>query len=219
MLRLSTRLLVLIALVIFATPAAADTPTNDSGQCVSSGQVWLLVVDDTDQVLINECVGTPETGSEALAETGVAIDRTNTGLVCSIGGHPEQCPRSFTGQFWNYHYAQPGQPWTYADQGPDQHHPQPGSIEGWCYNPPGTNSCTPPMLEVIIDGQVQGANRSELEAIGTTDVSENPGDLKLASSATLVWVSGGIAAALVLCGLAVVLIKRRTGQSSTVGGR
>lgn len=220
---ISSLIALLCALLTLPSPAAADGgQTNAVGRCVTDGNVWLLVVDENSDVLINECVGTPESGADALESTGVAVDRTDKGLLCSIGGHPDECPHTFTGQYWNYHHAEPGAAWTFADKGPNQRTPAPGSMEGWCYNRAEEEQCTPPVLEVVIDGEVQlagGLTPADVTDIPVTNLAEDPGDVRMRSDAPVAWVAGAITALAVIGGAAFVVLRRRRAPGDTVGGR
>jgi len=153
---------------LFASPttARADGESNEVGACLASDQVWLLVVTDTDEVLANQCVGAPANGTEALAEAGLELVRDSSNFICTIGGHPEACPATFNGQFWNYYQGTPGQEYAFAMVGADENVPQAGTIEAWCYNSADEQSCTPPYLTIVQDGQEVAAP----EGITTQDL-------------------------------------------------
>lgn len=132
----------------FYEPPPLTPGSNAVGSCLEADQVWLLVV-DVDEVLANQCVGTPASGEEALARGGMQIRFGSGRLICSLSGHPEKCPATFTGSYWNYHHGRAGEPYTYSKDGAATHRPEPGSIEAWCYNGDGEKSCTPPLLTVL----------------------------------------------------------------------
>jgi hypothetical protein len=116
------------------------------GECTRAGQVWLVVVTDTDEVLRSECVGTPRTGRDALTAAGVAVTTGPGGYLCTLAGHPQDCPNRYDGTYWQYWHAEgPGTEWIYSQKGADEHRVAAGSIEGWCRNPRGERHCTPPM--------------------------------------------------------------------------
>lgn len=146
--------LVVIALACLPTPTAADGDgkSNAIGACLSSDQVWLLVVDADGAMLANQCVGTPDDGEAALREGGLAIGRGRGDLVCTLDGHPERCPRTFTGPFWHYYHAVPGEGYVFANLGPRARTPRAGTIEAWCYNAEDEKECTPPELSIVING-------------------------------------------------------------------
>lgn len=150
--RCSWLVLLVAVLACLPTSSAADGETNDIGACLSSDQVWLLVMDADGAVLANQCVGTPGDGETALREGGMAIGRGRSDLVCTLDGHPEQCPRTFTGEFWHYYYSFPGEGYDFADLGPRARTPRPGTIEAWCYNAQDERKCTPPELSIVVDG-------------------------------------------------------------------
>ena len=124
-----------LALTAFAAPLAAHAEDDNAvGACLAADQVWLLVVTDADEVLANECVGTPATGTEALTNAGLELSLDGNGFLCAIGGHPSPCPATFEGQFWNYYQGAAGTEYVYAQTGADENKPKPGTIEAWCYN-------------------------------------------------------------------------------------
>lgn len=150
--RLFLAVIVGIGALLAANPAHADGASNEIGACLESGQVWLLVTTAESDVLANQCVGTPATGIDALAAGGMTLELGKGNLVCTIGGYPEGCPRTFTGTYWAYYQGVPGQAYHYSDKGAQTAIPQPGSIEAWCYNKPTEERCTPPQLNVVRDG-------------------------------------------------------------------
>ena len=164
---------------LFASPttARADGESNEVGACLAEGEVWLLVVTDTDEVLANQCVGTTATGTDALTGAGLELVRDSSNFICAIGGHPEACPATFNGQFWGSYQGTPGQEYAFAMVGPDENVPAPGTIEAWCYNAEGTEGCTPPYLTIVQDGQEvaapAGVTTQDLPVTGAT-TSEEP---------------------------------------------
>ncbi|MDR0960464.1 MAG: hypothetical protein LBM23_08995 [Propionibacteriaceae bacterium] len=129
-----------------AAPAAQAAPTDEEvAACLDAGNVWLEVVDGETSVA-SQCVGQPATGTAALEAAGVVIGRDSTGFICSLGGHPDPCPATFDGNYWQYYTATPGAAWAYATEGSDTAVPQPGSIEGWCYG----DVCTPPAVGGVL---------------------------------------------------------------------
>lgn len=126
--------------------------SNAVGACLDADQVWLLVVDIDGEVMANQCVGTPSSGEEALTAGGMEVEKDN-GLICAISGHPDPCPATFDGSYWNYHHATAGAPYTFSQEGADTRSPSPGDIEAWCYNMPEDESCEPPLLTVMSGGE------------------------------------------------------------------
>ncbi len=145
-------------------PPPAVPSSNAVATCLAAEQVWLLVQDIDGEVLANQCVGTPSSGEEALANGGMQIRFGNGRLICSLSGHPEQCPATFTGSYWNYLHGEAGTPYTYSQEGAANRTPGPGTIEAWCYNEPDEESCTPELLTIIRDGEqitVPGASPAD----------------------------------------------------------
>jgi len=137
-----------------AVVACVGGGSNAIGACLAAGHVWVVVVDETGQVHANQCVGTPSSGEQALADAGMRLEFGRSRLICTIDAHPASCPSRFTGQYWHYYHALPGQGWTYSQQGAGSRKPPPGSIEGWCYNASDQDSCFPPELLITRDGEV-----------------------------------------------------------------
>lgn len=156
-----------VALAACTLPAHAGDGTNDIGRCLEAGEVWLLVVDADGEVLGNQCVGRPSSGSAALHAGGLEIGYGQGKLICTIAGHPERCPTNFDGRFWHYWHGGLDQRYRFSGTGADQYEPPPGSIEAWCYNQPGERRCTPPAPSILIDG-VQRNPTDEVVDLATT---------------------------------------------------
>lgn len=201
--------IVVLTIIFITCPglAQADGRNNEVGSCLSSSQVWLLVVDQNQRVLANQCVGTPSSGSEALRLGGIRVGYSKGNLICTMNDSPESCPRRFTGQFWNYWHAPSGKQLVFSDLGAGNRTPPPGSIEAWCYNRPGTTRCTPPELSVIVDGE----QLSPVEAPVDLPVTHNEPAPVTGSPVTLI-VSAALFAAVLL---GFLLYRKRTaaGQS------
>lgn len=209
----------LIALVLsFVAPLAhAEAPTplpqpsladsNAVGACLAADQVWLFVVDADQRVLANQCVGTPANGEQALRDAGVVIEYGRNDLICTLAGYPEECPSSFDGSFWNYHHASLGEGWRFSDLGAASYEPQPGSIEGWCYNGPDDNRCEPPHLRVVIDGELHAPPGVAEDALADPELIVRapvppPSPLPLATILS-------VAALVLLGGMVAVVFRRR----------
>ncbi|HTW18324.1 MAG TPA: hypothetical protein VMF51_24585 [Nocardioides sp.] len=122
------------------------------GECLGAGQVWLHVQTEDERVLRSECVGTPATGQAALAAAEVDSRESKGGYLCTLAGYPETCPSSFTGQYWQYWYADGlGADWSFSQKGAGARRPTPGGIEGWCYNADDEKRCDLPRLSA--DGE------------------------------------------------------------------
>jgi hypothetical protein len=226
-----------LALTTFAaSPAAHAEDDNAVGACLAAEKVWLLVVTDTDEVLANECVDTPATGTEALTNAGLELSLDGNGFLCAIGGHPSPCPATFEGQFWNYYQGAAGAEYTFSDKGADVAEPKPGTIEAWCYNKAEEKSCTPPYLRIVKDGAEvaapAGVTVQDLAVTGeapaptssatatdspTTAPSEEPA--ADANSRTLPIVLGVVVLAAVAVAILVGKNKKRSGKGGAVGGR
>lgn len=220
-----------IALVVLTTflmalmaPSATAQDSNEVGDCLAEGQVWLLVVDDTQSVIANQCVGNPASGDDALAAAGVDVTRDSSGFICALGGTPAECPETFTGQYWNYNHAQAGEQWSYYEVGSGDSQPAGGSIEGWCYNAEGTESCFPPLLQIVQDGQTvlpAGVSQDEvvdLEVTGQGDAAQDQDDPADEGGISPVVIGVGIAVLVAVVVAWLVVRGRRTGDGVT-GGR
>lgn len=143
-----------VALVGPEDPAGADTTTPPAsaetvGECAAADEVWLHIETESGEVLRSECVGSPTTGRDALAEAEVATTRATGGYFCTLAGHPHSCPRRFSDAYWQYwHAGSVDDPWVFAERGADTRRPVPGGLEGWCYKPTDAERCTLPTLAV-----------------------------------------------------------------------
>ncbi|MCG0377476.1 hypothetical protein, partial [Pseudomonas aeruginosa] len=73
------------------------------GNCLKANKVWVFVITAEDKVLANQCVSSPASGADALKKAGVAVQKSKTGLICTMNDHPATCPKSFNGQYWAYY--------------------------------------------------------------------------------------------------------------------
>ncbi len=225
-------LALLISLVVAPTSLAlAETSpppisegSNAVGACLDAEQVWLLVTDIEGDVLANQCVGTPASGEEALMAAGVDIERAD-GFICSLSGHPDPCPATFTGSYWNYHHATAGSPWAFSEEGAETYAPEPGAIEAWCYNKPDVESCEPPLLTIMSGGEevlVPGADAADYfdpAVTGTSSESVAQSETDPADAGTP-WALVGTGAIVVVGAVTFLLWRRRASTDGTqVGGR
>lgn len=226
-------LLVTVLLTLAGATAWAESPmpqpsqdgANPVGACLADGQVWLFVTDENGEVLANQCVGTPASGTDALDAAGVPYTADAKGFICAIANHPETCPTTFNGQYWNYHHATAGSPWTYYEVGASDSKPEPGAIEGWCYNKADEDSCTPPLLKVVQDGKTvvgEGVNESDLTdpevTADTTAGSTN--DSQSEEGVAAPWTLIAVIGVLVVAAVVVVVVMRRgKTQQGVTGGR
>lgn len=199
------------------SPPPAAEGANAVGACLDAEQVWLFVVDIDGNVLANQCVGTPASGEQALADGGMQMKFSDGRLICSLSGHPEQCPATFTGSYWNYHHGGSGVPYTMSMEGAADRSPAPGDIEAWCYNAPEDESCEPPLLTIVSGGNqvlVPGAESSDYV---DPDVTDNPA---VPVPASTPWALIGTGAVILVGGVAFLLWRRRSGPAEEqVGGR
>lgn len=214
-----------LTFALFSSPstARADGESNEVGACLAAGEVWLLVVTDSDEVLANECVGTPATGTDALVAAGLELGRDGDNFICSIGGHPAQCPAVFAGQYWGSYMGAPGAEYAYAQLGPDENEPQAGTIEAWCYNKADEAECTPPYLTIVQDGQEiaapAGVTTQDLPVTGTSDATD-PAEQDDAQSVGLPWVWIFVAIAVAAgAGVTMYVARKKAGKGDAVGGR
>lgn len=222
-----------IALVFFTTflmtlaaPFAAAQDSNEVGECLADGQVWLLVVDDTQSVIANQCVGNPASGDDALEAAGVEVIRDSSGFICALGGTPAECPETFTGQYWNYNHAQAGEQWAYYEVGSSESQPSGGTIEGWCYNAEGTDSCFPPLLQIVQDGEtivpagVAQDDVVDLEVTGQDDAAQQADESAGADGISPVLVGAGIAVLVAVVAVVAWFVTRgRRTDDGVSGGR
>ena len=215
-----------LALTAFAaSPAAHAEDDNAVGACLAAEKVWLLVVTDTDEVLANECVDTPATGTDALVAAGLELGRDGSNFICSIGGHPSPCPATFNGQFWNYYQGAPGAEYAFSQVGADESKPQPGTIEAWCYNKAEEETCTPPYLKIVQAGQEvaapAGATVQDLPVTGeklTQAPAEQPVPAE-GNSTTMAIVIGVVVLAAVVVVFIVARMRKSGKGDGAVGGR
>lgn len=197
-------------------PPATTQGENAVGSCLGADQVWLFVTAEGGEVLANQCVGNPPSGEDALARGGMQIRFGKGRLICSLSGHPAQCPATFTGSYWNYHRGQPGTPYTYSKEGAENSRPSGGTIEAWCYNGPDEKACTPPALTILLGGQqilIPGTDPVEYVDPAPT---VNPA-VPVPASTPWALISTGVVIAI---GVALVIWRRRNGTGADqVGGR
>ncbi|MFT3887434.1 MAG: hypothetical protein QM713_04630 [Arachnia sp.] len=214
--RAAVRLLAgLVVLLLAALPssARADEGDNEIGACLGSGQVWLLVITDGDQVLANQCVGTPSTGIDALARGGMRLGFGKGTLICSIGGYPDPCPTTWTGAYWAYFQGSPGKDYTYSSLGAESATPVGGAIEAWCYTVPPAKSCTPPQLEIVQGGAAVAPPSGSARAL---PVTQNPA---VSPPSSTPWPTLIVAAVVVAAAVGLVLWKRSSRKDGPRGGR
>lgn len=238
-----SRLLIAVLIGLFSlfglTQAHAQEPApqpsadgaNAVGACLEADQVWLLVVDDSGDVVANECVGNPASGEAALATAGVEVTTDADGFICALGGHPDPCPETFNGQYWGYYTTTAGEPWQYYEVGAQDSEPAPGTIEGWCYNSADEEFCNPPLLTVQIDNEVilgEGvteADTVELEvtaAEGAGEATEVAADEDAAAGGSAMpWIIVGVVLVVVIVAVVAVAVRRRGAQpdGEISGGR
>lgn len=229
-------MLLLIAFSLTPSTAHADETyqppsiapgSNAVGACLAADEVWLFVSDIDGEVLANECVGAPATGEEALTNAGLEIGYDDGGLICTLDGHPAQCPATFNGSYWNYHHAGSGEEYEYAQEGAGTRQPVLGTIEAWCYNQPEDESCTPPLLTITQNDEqvlVPGAESGEyVDPALTSDAAETATPAEDSSSTTgtpLALIITGAVVVIVALGLLVWWLRRRGATDETeVGGR
>lgn len=232
------RLTALLALTFVAlmaalpAPARADGTDNEVGACLAADKVWLLITTETDEVIANECVGNPATGDEAIANAGVPVVLGDMNMICTLGGHPAECPKTFAGAYWAYYQGEPGKEYAYAQVGPAEAKPVGGTIEAWCYAT-DNKECTPPQLKIVQGGTEvappAGTTAVDLKLTGaaaspsptaqpTADASQVPAPAEPTGSAPWGWIIGGVAVLAVIVG-AVLWLRARGGGKGAVGGR
>jgi hypothetical protein len=113
-----------------------------------------VIVDFTafDGGVVTRCVtGAPDSGLDALADAGFAVEQvaTGAGFVCRIDQRPgaalESCASTPPADaHWSYWTAARGGSWTYSPAGAAGTRPTQGGVEGWAFVDGG--SATPPSI-------------------------------------------------------------------------
>ena len=91
-----------IAVLFPVTAQATPSPTADTGQaqaignCLKANKVWVFVITAEDKVLANQCVSSPASGADALKKAGVAVQKSKTGLICTMNDH--RCMRDIAAE-------------------------------------------------------------------------------------------------------------------------
>jgi len=128
--------LLLVAPLALAAPVAnADAPAPPPPTCYDG---VMVVVTKDDGSTTGKCVMDANTGTDALTRTGVTITRDSSGMICALNNYPDPCPAASDTNRWQYYeasslYDARSGNWALAATGSDDTHPQPGTIEGWCY--------------------------------------------------------------------------------------
>ncbi|KGM17472.1 hypothetical protein N867_03010 [Actinotalea fermentans ATCC 43279 = JCM 9966 = DSM 3133] len=199
------------AAVASSWPAAVDV----SGACADESGVT-VVVDATElegDVTVG-CASDPATGTEALAQAGIAETRDPSGYICAVGGLPDPCPTEFTGSYWSYWTAAPGGEWTAYAEGSDTAVPAAGSVEGWRY---GDGTQPPAVAPADVRPGV-----ATVEAEPTTDADAPAADQAADDAVTAVApqdggdgvsLAVGVAVGVAIVGALVGLIVRLRRQS------
>ncbi|MCT1460148.1 hypothetical protein M3G03_11470 [Aestuariimicrobium sp. p3-SID1156] len=143
-----------------ASPLPGDLsqrlPLAGARDCVSSGRVYVLAVNENGGVVASGCTSSFRNGKAALTSVASVTERDrDPGFVCQINGSPNVCyeGKDFNGpaqsKYWQYWQGTPGGSWSYSNWGYIPYEPKPGSVEGWCYGRTG-ESC-PGLLNNIIN--------------------------------------------------------------------
>lgn len=143
-----------------ASPLPGDLsqrlPLAGARDCVSSGRVYVLAVNENGGVVASGCTSSFRNGKAALTSVASVTERDrDPGFVCQINGSPSVCyeGKDFNGpaqsKYWQYWQGTPGGSWSYSNWGYIPYQPRPGSVEGWCYGRTG-ESC-PGLLNNIIN--------------------------------------------------------------------
>ena len=176
------------------TPAHADPTTM--AECTSAGNVWVVVqapAEFNNGTALDKqgCATAPTSGTDALKQIGADLSTANS-LISQIDGVPTEVPATFDGNYWNYWTTTPVEgsttqvnPWTFSVTGADDSKPAAGSVEGWYYNNPGTDTMVAALPTEF------SATAPSNEASQAPDKTEEPAK----SSGMIGWV---IAAAVVV---------------------
>ncbi|MFC4333952.1 hypothetical protein [Salininema proteolyticum] len=134
------------ALTAAALAVAAPLPAAAEEQACTGVTV---VVDFPDGTTASGCADDPGNGLEALTQAGFTVTEVNgqAGMVCRIDERPETSCAATPSQdeYWSYWTAGEGdEDWTYAQAGPSQARPGPGSSQGWTFGDGETEPSRPP---------------------------------------------------------------------------
>ncbi|MCU1431238.1 MAG: hypothetical protein JWP95_343 [Actinotalea sp.] len=197
-----------------ATGSTASSAEVTPGACTDETGVT-VVVDFTDlggEVEVG-CADAAATGTEALASAGFSESRDPGGFICAIDTQPDPCPTEFTGSFWSYWFAEPGEDWQMYQEGSDTAVPTPGAVEGWRY---GTGDAGPtivapvaaaevPAEEAEAEEQAVDAGEAADDSTSVAPAGQDPADEQGGPDQTLLLAL----ALLAVLALAALLIARR----------
>ena len=187
--------------------APAVPPIGAVKQCVDSGGIWLVVTSDVDTTLANQCIASAANASAVLAAAGLSVQLDPNGAICQIGGFPEQCLGESGNRFWQHFTATTTSSWTYAQLGPNESVPTPGTLEGWCFG----MQCSPPSVLALMNGvnALAGFTAATSAPVATSDTS--PANRSVGIAIVVVLVVAAVAV------IAVVRVKSRGTSEGTRG--
>lgn len=175
-------LAVLVTGALAAPPARAETtgPTPPEAQCLTQGQVLVLVVDETGKQLALKCADRPTSGEDALTKSGVPFTKTpGQPMICTISSVPRTCPTKFDGRYWSYWTGVPGKPWTFATKGPAETKPAAGTVEGWCHTLKGDEASQQKACDGFLNAVV---NTQQLDLTATPSATPTAAGSSTATS-------------------------------------
>ncbi len=150
----SVRALLVVALVLITTAAAARDGVAVDGEPCAPGSDGVTVVVDLqelgdDTVLVRCAPDAPPDGFAALEQAGIAYRTTVAfpGFVCRIVDRPADDPCATTAPadaYWSYWLAPAGGAWCYSNKGAGNRTPPPGSVEGWSFSLDHATDDVPP---------------------------------------------------------------------------
>jgi hypothetical protein len=204
------------AVTFLAAPATAATGSALEGACTDDDGVT-VVVDSTALGGGIDVGCAPQggvTGTEALLAAGFTEARDPSGFICAIDGLPDPCPTEFTGEYWSYWSAAPGDgDWESYQEGSDTAVTAPGAVEGWRY---GDGAAGPDVaLPVVAASQAPPAEEATTQDGAAADDGAVEGTATAAEEqgpAVPLVIALALLAALAVA--AVVVARRRSAQTT-----
>ena len=139
------RVLVVAALVAAAT-SLAPVPAASASDC-EDGVIVVVDASGLGRGISQTCVaGAPGNGLDALRAAGHTYGFVPRipGMVCTIDDRPDPCNGAPAHAYWSYWHAEQGGSWSYSSVGAGDHHPTPGTVEGWRFGDGAAPGIPPP---------------------------------------------------------------------------
>ena len=139
------RVLVVAALVAAATSLAPTSVAATTG--CEDGVIVVVDASEFGRGISQTCVaGAPGNGLDALRAAGheYGFVPRIPGMVCTIDDRPDPCNGAPAHAYWSYWHADQGGSWSYSSVGAGDHHPTPGTVEGWRFGDGSAPGIPPP---------------------------------------------------------------------------